>query len=273
MARMAKLPWEQSVLRMTMDPVERIVLRFVSGVKEPYFQPKSIMWTILSSFLSMNMQLHWADMTVQASLDTGTIGVGDVAYRPRGALSANGSLLDASGVTEDAPFATAIDGTLSTNASQHVRLTAANKSPDDNAQGLQIKLGFVEDGRKFEIETVYASVMYLMLAVGPFDTDGAMEILGRWDQVSDCTLALLPWSERVAEDFKWWMVVDVLRRLPEIMARPASEHRFIEVTGQIRYDGRNIGRLLFLNGKHTPENPGIASRAGVVMGHCPFLGL
>ena len=90
MSRLALRDYEQEVRIWNMDPIDRIILRFVSGVTKPLFQIKSIMWTIMSTYMRMNLESRWEEARIEARVDAGVLGYGSVTFvKSNGAMMVN----------------------------------------------------------------------------------------------------------------------------------------------------------------------------------------
>lgn len=246
MSRLAVRHWEQEVATFHMEPMLRIAIRFSSGNKPPLLRVKSIMWSLLGIFIRFNMVMDWFEVTVVAKITTGTLGVGDVKYVPEnGGSNTVGSSL---------PIPSTASNTSVEVVYQNSTSPIVISSPVGKHKGLVITIGFRKDAKPYSVETVYTNDLYLILATGPYNSPDPMDPITRYDPENDCTMGVVPWSQSAQENFKWWMVVDVLRRLPDLMVSPATgDTRYKEIMGRIRWDGVNIGKVFMLAGNVQPS--------------------
>lgn len=251
LAAAALRPWEQEINLYHFTPVSDIAFDFKSGKNPPFYEISTVMWTFLSVYLDQNMQNFWSEVSWITRLDPDVVGVGKVYAVVGDRIAARNDPVDHS--TQD-NFSRNLSASIAVDqmvGSDLPTLQHISPSTVIGSRGLALGLGYVRNGRSFQVQDVFTAVFWLIITAAPYDSKEPALTMGRYDPEANLTLSVCPWHD--VDEFKWWMAIESLWMLLDLMLDETPGGRWAEARARLRVDGVNQGKLFLVKGRMTPD--------------------
>ena len=232
MARLARLDWEMELHVYQTTVIENVGFTMTSGRARPFYQVKTVLWSLTGVFTKLNLLRHFAEVVWKTKLDPDYIGFGKCYLaigEQNGATGADNTTFD---LTRTDP------------------MNMQNSNPQVDAP-CQVHLGlsYVENGHNIPVDRLYNSALYMILGCAPFDASETARLRVFYDAIANFTLGLIAWTEAGKEDLKWWMVLESLWLLPQSMLHMRPGGQWAEVTARLRYGEYNVAKLIVMKGR------------------------
>ena len=250
-------PWNLEIPRSLKFPVaNNLELKIVRSVNPPYFQTKSLVWTMQELFNQYNIRGLYASASFVTRLDGAPLGFGSLrstlhSGRDEQRNVSSLATLD-SAPTEKIPYTDHI-GSWVIPSSIKPRQSVVSHSPAAQLgrRGLDIRLQYIPNGALFSDLALVDSIIYFIALAANRDPKTATTKLARSYNIEKGFFIEVS-SIDEDNELEVGRVIEVLGRLPAIMYEKQVGGRWAELRGVIKFDGVNVGRIIVEKG--VPEN-------------------
>ena len=273
LARVAQNPWDYEVTGPLNFPVvHNVEMKMASSVRYPHFQTKSLVWTMQELFNRYRAQGQYASASFVTRVDGKVLGFGSIRSTllsdPDGNASSlslhDGDAASTSAVTEDGDQAVS---TFITNATIN-----GNTNTGLGRRGLEIRLNYIPNGKLIsDIDFIASNIKFLVLAANKDPKTGTTKT-ARMDNL-EAGFFLEISSMGDDDELPLFRIIEVLGRLPARMYEERPGGRWAELTGLVRFDGVNIGRIrVGERSVGTVAGADVVVRKGSMVAKDPILG-
>ena len=242
-------PWNAQILGSLQYPViSNVKITFVSSVKPPRYQSKTIIWTLAEVFNFYIQERHYSNSFLRTFVGEGP------AAKNLGVASIKSTLLS--------------DSQAPTNASvlSLSNVTAANLDPSDqllvsdrnistfqaNTRRLTLVLDYLENGATFSDKGFFNLIITLLTFGAQHDPKIAPSgLYSAFNSEDNYTLTIEPTSYAARGNLPWGLALPALGYLPSEMLKHGTGGRWAELEGRVKLDGAYIGKIHIVKGNHT----------------------
>ena len=256
MAKASKENWESEVGVFLMEPIDQIVFQLTSGSRRPLFQIKSVCWSIFALHLAFLERGFFSESTWITALDSDVLGVGKVVLEHLEDTSEASNATSRSRL-EDAYHSSNGSSSNETRYPNARHKVSPSLSPSvvnaPRRRPLQLAVTFTADGHQYPFQAIFKAAMYNLMTVAPFDCQERAGVVGRYISSHDFTMVIFPSHRYGQDDYKWWMTVDALWMMTDLMRAEGPRGHWAEAVGRLRYDGNNVARMILGKGNLSPS--------------------
>ena len=240
-------PWDAQILGTLEYPVvANVKVTFVSSVKPPRYQSKTIIWTLEEVFDTYNEERYYSNGFLRTFIGRGqsarNLGVGSikstlpsVSKKPT-----NSSVLGLSN-----------NSALNPDPSDETLVSESNSSTfQAGTHRLTFVLNYLENGATFSDKSFFALIITLLTSGAQHETKTApCGVFSAYRTYDDYTLTMGPTSDAARGNLPWILALQALGFLPSEMLKHGPGGRWAELSGRIKLDGAYIGKFSILKGK------------------------
>ena len=241
-------PWNAQVLGPLQYPVvSNVQITFISSVKPPRYQSKTIIWTLAEVFNFVNQERHYSNSFLKTFVGTGAaarnLGVASIksTLSSDSEAPANSSVLGLSNVTA-----------LDLDPSDQTLVSDRNVSTvQAGNRRLTLLLDYVENGVTFSDKGFFNLIITLLTFGGQHDPKNAPSgLYSAYNQDDNYTLTIEPTSYAARGNLPWGLALPALGYLPSEMLKHGSGGRWAELEGRVKLDGAYIGKIHIIKGRN-----------------------
>ena len=242
-------PWNAMIVGTLQYPVvSNVRITFVSSVKPPRYQSKTIIWTLAEVFNFVNQERYYSNSFLKTFTGTGSaarnLGVASIksTLSSNSMEPTNSSVLGLSNVTALAldPSDQISDGNISTSQA--------------NARRLTITLDYLENGATFSDKGFFNLIITLLTFGAQHDPKNAPSgLYSAYNQDDNYTITIEPTSYEARGNLPWGLALPALGYLPSEMLKQGSGGRWAELEGRVKLDGAYIGKIHIVKGRNEPQ--------------------
>ena len=241
-------PWNAQILGPLPYPVvSNVKITFVSSVKPPRYQSKTIIWTLAEVFNFVNQERHYSNSFLKTFVGTGP------AARNLGVASIKSTL------SSDSEAPTNSSGLGLSN------VTASNLDPSDqnlvsdrnvstfqaSNRRLTLVLDYLENGATFNDKGFFNLIITLLTFGAQHDPKNAPSgLYSAYNQDDNYTVTIEPTSYEARGNLPWGLALPALGYLPSEMLKHGSGGRWAELEGRVKLDGAYIGKIHVVKGRN-----------------------
>ena len=254
-------PWNAQILGTLEYPViANVRVTFVSSVKPPRYQSKTIIWTLGEVFDFYNDERYYSNSFLRTHLGRGqsatNLGVGSIKSTLPSVSKepTNSSVLGLSNTTA-----------LKPDPSDEIVVSDSNSSTFQvGARHLTFVLNYLENGATFSDKGFFTLILTLL-------TSGAQQepknvpcgVFSAYNSPDNYTITMGPTSDAARENLPWLLALQAVGFLPSEMLKQGPGGRWAELSGRIRLDGAYIGKFSVLKGPDPRHQPVSCSNAAL----------
>ena len=242
-------PWNAMIVGTLQYPViSNVRITFVSSVKPPRYQSKTIIWTLAEVFNFVNQERYYSNSFLKTFTGTGAaarnLGVASIKSTITSDSKAptNSSVLGLSNVTalDLDPSDQISDSNISTSQANTRRLT--------------IVLDYLENGATFSDKGFFNLIITLLTFGAQHDPKMAPSgLYSAYNQDDNYTITIEPTSYAARWNLPWAFALPALGYLPSEMLKHGPGGRWAELEGRVKLDGAYIGKIHILKGRNDPQ--------------------
>ena len=240
-------PWNAMILGSLQYPVvSNVKITFVSSVKPPRYQSKTIIWTLAEVFSFVNQERHYSNSFLKTFVGTGAaaknLGVASIksTLSTDSEAPSNSSVLDLSNVTAS-----------SLDPSDQNLVSDRNVSAFQvGTRRLTIVLDYLENGATFSDKGFFSLIITLLTFGAQHDPKNHPSgLYSAYNQDDNYTVTIEPTSYEARGNLPWGLALPALGYLPSEMLKHRSGGRWAELDGRVKLDGAYIGKIHVVKGR------------------------
>ena len=246
-------PWNLEIPRSLNFPVaNNLELKIVRSVNPPYFQTKSLVWTMKELFDEYNIRGQYASASFVTRIDGAPLGFGSLRSTLQSGLHeqrnvSSSAMLD-SPPTEKIPYTDDIGSwVIPSSIKPRPSVASHTLAAQLGRRGLHVRLQYIPNGALFSDLAFLDSIIYFIALAANRDPKTATTKLARSYNVEGGFFVEIS-SIDEDNELEVGRVIEVLGSLPAKMYEQQVGGRWAELKGVIKFDGVNIGRILVEKG-------------------------
>ena len=254
-------PWNAQILgSIEYAEVSNVKITFVSSVKPPRYQSKTVIWTLAEVFNFCNQERYYSNSFLRTFVGTGSaarnLGVASIKSTLSSDSKAptNASVLGLSNVTASNP-----------DPSDQILVSDRNVSTfQAGNRRLTLVLDYLENGATFSDTRFFNLIITLLTFGAQHDPKNAPSgEYSAYNSEDNYTVTIEPTSYEARGNLPWALALPALGYLPSEMLKHGSGGRWSELEGRIKLDGAYIGKIHIVKGRHQQQEADLCVDAGV----------
>lgn len=250
-------PWDAQILGTLEYPVvANVKVTFVSSVKPPRYQSKTIIWTLGEVFDFYNDERHYSNSFLRTHVGTGQ------SARNLGVGSIKSTLPSVSKKPTNSSFLGLSNSTaLNPDPSDEILVSDSNSLTFHH---LTFVLNYLENGATFSDKGFFSLMITLLTSGAQREPKNApCGVFSAYNSHDNYTLTMGPTSDAARGNLPWILALQALGFLPSEMLKHGPGGRWAELSGRIRLDGAYIGKFSILKGRDSQHQSVSCSNAAL----------